>query len=312
MIYSMTGYANATHEVPIVADSDDPPTSVSVELRTVNSRFLDLNFRIPDEVRASEPILREMLTQKLGRGKVEIRINLQRSEILPTINTLNHDALEQLALLEPQILRRFPAAGRLTTNEILHWPGVLSRRSGSAQMADSLSETVIKCAQQALHELISMRAREGAQLAAMLLDKVTEMESIVSQITPWVPELMAKHQQKIVERLQEALGLATAGNAPALVTPEETAERIRQEMTIYGIRIDINEELSRLSAHLNETRRITQQGGRVGKRLDFMMQELNREANTLGSKAAAKELADTAMSLKLLIEQMREQIQNLE
>ncbi|KAG0323387.1 hypothetical protein BGZ97_006748 [Linnemannia gamsii] len=203
MIYSMTGYANATHEVPIVADSDDPPTSVSVELRTVNSRFLDLNFRIPDEVRASEPILREMLTQKLGRGKVEIRINLQR-------------------------------------------------------------------------------------------------------------KLMAKHQQKIVERLQEALGLATAGNAPALVTPEETAERIRQEMTIYGIRIDINEELSRLSAHLNETRRITQQGGRVGKRLDFMMQELNREANTLGSKAAAKELADTAMSLKLLIEQMREQIQNLE
>ncbi|BBO59294.1 YicC/YloC family endoribonuclease [Mycoavidus sp. B2-EB] len=312
MIYSMTGYANVTHEVPIVANSEAPATSVSVELRTVNSRFLDLTFRIPDELRATEPAMREMLTQKLGRGKVEIRINLQRSEVLPTIGALNHDALTQLALIEDQILSRFPKAERLKANEILHWPGVLSKNNSKTQTTDNLSATVIQCAQQALNELIHMRAREGAQLVTLLLDQVTEIEKIVTEITPWVPELISKHQQKIVERLQEALGLATAGNTPAPISREETAERIRQEMTMYGIRIDISEELSRLSTHLHETRRILQQGGRVGKQLDFMMQELNREANTLGSKAAAKELADSAMKFKLLIEQMREQIQNLE
>lgn len=312
MIYSMTGYAIVTHEVPIVANSEAPAISVSVELRSVNSRFLDLSFRIPDEVRATESVMREMFTQKLGRGKVEIRLNLQRSEILPTSGALNHDALTQLALIEDQILSHFPQAERLTANEILHWPGVLSKSNGKTPATDSLSATVIQCAQQALNELVDMRAREGAQLAAILLDKVIEMEKIVTEITPWVPELINKHQQKVVERLQEALGLATADNAPALISREEAAERIRQEVTTYGIRIDVSEELTRLSTHLHETRQIVQKGGRVGKKLDFMMQELNREANTLGSKAAAKELADSAMTLKLLIEQMREQIQNLE
>jgi uncharacterized protein (TIGR00255 family) len=146
----------------------------------------------------------------------------------------------------------------------------------------------------------------------MLIANVTEMETIVTKITPLVPELIAKHQQKIVERLQEALGIAAPDTAATIVSREEINERIRQEVTMYGIRIDIAEELSRLTAHLNETRHVIQKGGKVGKRLDFMMQELNREANTLGSKAAAKELADSSMTLKLLIEQMREQVQNLE
>jgi uncharacterized protein (TIGR00255 family) len=146
----------------------------------------------------------------------------------------------------------------------------------------------------------------------MLLNNVSEMEAIVTKITPLVPELIAKHQQKIVERLQEALGIAAPDQSATIVSREEIAERIRQEVTMYGIRIDIAEELSRLTAHLNETRHVIQKGGKVGKRLDFMMQELNREANTLGSKAAAKELADSSMTLKLLIEQMREQVQNLE
>jgi uncharacterized protein (TIGR00255 family) len=141
------------------------------------------------------------------------------------------------------------------------------------------------------------------------------MEAIVARITPLVPELIAKHQQKIVERLQDALGIATSEGGATVTTSvprEEIAERIRQEVTMYGIRIDIAEELQRLTAHLAETRHVLQKGGKVGKRLDFMMQELNREANTLGSKAAAKELADASMTLKLLIEQMREQVQNLE
>ncbi|CAM2193973.1 YicC family protein [Paraburkholderia sp. A1RI_3L] len=307
MIYSMTGYASATRE--LTSGEGNGGVSVSVELRTVNSRFLDLNFRMPEDVRACEPTLREMLMTKLSRGKVDIRINLQRSEQAANAGALNRDSLEQLAVLQRTVLAAFPDAGPLRTGEILRWPGVLTESEIST---DTLREAVLECGKRAIADLIDVRAREGAQLATMLLGNVTEMEAIVARITPLVPELIAKHQQKIVERLQEALGIAAADQPATIVSREEIAERIRQEVTMYGIRIDIAEELSRLTAHLNETRHVIEKGGKVGKRLDFMMQELNREANTLGSKAAAKELADASMTLKLLIEQMREQVQNLE
>ncbi|GLU30345.1 YicC/YloC family endoribonuclease [Trinickia caryophylli] len=307
MIYSMTGYASATREIAAAGTASG--ISVSVELRTVNSRFLDLNFRMPEEVRVCEPTLREMLMTKLSRGKVDIRVNLQRSDQSPGAGTLNTDVLAQLSQLEQAVLAAFPGAERMRTGEILRWPGVLAETGASA---DALRDAVLACGKQAIGELIDVRAREGAQLAAMLVGNVTEMEAILQRITPLVPELIAKHQQKIVERLQEALGIAAPDAAATIVSREEIAERIRQEVTMYGIRIDIAEELSRLAAHLNETRHVIEKGGRVGKRLDFMMQELNREANTLGSKAAAKELADASMTLKLLIEQMREQVQNLE
>ena len=307
MIYSMTGYASATREIAVPGISAG--TSVSVELRTVNSRFLDLNFRMPEEVRVCEPTLREMLVSKLSRGKVDIRINLQRSEQTPNVGALNSEVLQQLAKLEQAVTDAFPGVERMRTGEILRWPGVLAESGASA---DVLRDAVLACGKQAIAELIDVRGREGAQLGAMLLGNVTEMEAILQRITPLVPELIAKHQQKIVERLQEALGLAAPDGVATIVSREEIAERIRQEVTMYGIRIDIAEELSRLTAHLNETRHVIEKGGKVGKRLDFMMQELNREANTLGSKAAAKELADASMTLKLLIEQMREQVQNLE
>jgi uncharacterized protein (TIGR00255 family) len=311
MIYSMTGYASATRE--LAAASGTGGVSVSVELRTVNSRFLDLNFRMPEDVRVCEPTLREMLMTKLSRGKVDIRINVQRSEQGANAGALNRDVLDQLATLERAVLEAFPESGHLRTGEILRWPGVLAESEVAPEV---LRDAVLGCGKQAIADLIDVRAREGAQLAGMLLANVTEMETIVAKITPLVPELIVKHQQKIVERLQEALGIVApeaGGNATiGGVSREEINERIRQEVTMYGIRIDIAEELSRLTAHLNETRHVIEKGGRVGKRLDFMMQELNREANTLGSKAAAKELADASMTLKLLIEQMREQVQNLE
>jgi uncharacterized protein (TIGR00255 family) len=313
MIYSMTGYASATREVASDgAGSNGSGVGVSVELRTVNSRFLDMNFRMPEDVRACEPQLREMLMNKLSRGKVDIRINLNRAEQTTIAGALNRDALSQLAALERTVLEIFPEAERMRTGEILRWPGILSE---SGVSAETLRDAVLACGKQAIAELIDVRAREGAALAAVLIANVTEMEAIVARVTPLVPELITKHQQKIVERLQVALGIATSATPEGSQTGiprEEIAERIRQEVTMYGIRIDINEELQRLTAHLTETRHVLQKGGKVGKRLDFMMQELNREANTLGSKAAAKELADSSMTLKLLIEQMREQVQNLE
>ena len=311
MIYSMTGYASVTRELAgdnAGSDAGAAVASVSVELRTVNSRFLDLNFRMPEEVRVSEPTLREMLMNKLSRGKVDIRINIQRGDT-SLGGALQPLALTQLRTLEDEVLAAFPDAERLRVGEILRWPGVLSE---SAVSADVLRDAVLACGKEAVRELVDVRAREGAQLATMLLTNVTEMETIVTRITPLVPELVARQQAKIVERLNEALGLSTPDSGSTVVTREEAAERIRQEVTMYGIRIDIAEEISRLNAHLKETRHVIEKGGKVGKRLDFMMQELNREANTLGSKAAAKELADASMTLKLLIEQMREQVQNLE
>jgi uncharacterized protein (TIGR00255 family) len=310
MIYSMTGYASATREVASDgAGANGSGVGVSVELRTVNSRFLDMNFRMPEDVRVCEPQLREMLMNKLSRGKVDIRINLNRAEQTTIAGVLNRDALSQLAALERSVLDIFPDAERMRTGEILRWPGILSE---SGVSAETLRDAVLACGKQAITELIDVRAREGAALAAVLIANVTEMEAIVARVTPLVPELITKHQQKIVERLQDALGIASPEGTQTSIPREEIAERIRQEVTLYGIRIDITEELQRLAAHLAETRHVLQKGGKVGKRLDFMMQELNREANTLGSKAAAKELADSSMTLKLLIEQMREQVQNLE
>jgi uncharacterized protein (TIGR00255 family) len=209
------------------------------------------------------------------------------------------------------VRRQFQDAPLMSVNELLRWPGIIeeaeiSQDTLQADVADAMSAT--------LDAFIDTRTREGAALQATLESRLDAMEAIVQRITPLVPQLIEQFQQKAVERMQEALGLAIqdgAGATPS-IPREEVLERIRQEVTLYGIRIDIAEELTRLATHLTETRHILKKGGQVGKRLDFMMQELNREANTVGSKAALKELADASMELKLLIDQMREQVQNLE
>ncbi|UDG82085.1 YicC/YloC family endoribonuclease [Candidatus Vallotia cooleyia] len=314
MIFSMTGYANVTRELVIDSaseiDGSTHMTSISIELRTVNSRFLDLNFRMPEEVRTCEPMLRRMLVSRLSRGKVDIRINVQRSSEQVTLaGSLNRDALLNLATLERFVRNAFPSAGSLHVGEILRWPGVIVDSGLSAAL---LHKPVLACSKQALDELVNARSREGSQLVTILLANVAEMEEIISHITPLMPELVACYQHKIAERLKAALNIAVLDGSPQLISYQEIAERIRQEVIMYGIRIDIAEELSRLGAHLAEIRHLIGKGGRVGKQLDFIMQELNREANTLGSKAASKELADASIRLKLLIEQMREQVQNLE
>ena len=196
----------------------------------------------------------------------------------------------------------------MTVAELLRWPGVIEE----AQVGqESLQLDVATLTARTVAAFVDSRQREGAALEAMLLTRIDAMDVIVKRIMPLIPQVIAQFQQKAIERMQDALGLAGHGN-PSTLTRQEVFERIRQEVTLYGIRIDVSEELSRLCAHLNETRHILKKGGQVGKRLDFMMQELNREANTLGAKASVKELADASMELKLLIEQMREQVQNLE
>lgn len=302
-ISSMTGYAVTTRETA--------HGTLTLELRSVNSRFLDLQFRINDDLRSFETMLREAIMARIARGKVECRLSFGRKAAGPG-NAVNTALLEQLAALQAQVQARFADAAPLSVNELLRWSGMLEEAAASQE---TLQAEIGAAAAETLNAFVESRQREGAALEAMLLARVAEMEQIVARITPIVPQVITQFQQKATDRMRETLGLAwqsaEAGAQPQM-SQQEAAERIRQEVTLYGIRIDIAEELTRLGAHLNETRHILKKGGQVGKRLDFMMQELNREANTVGSKAPAKELSDAAMALKLLIEQMREQVQNLE
>jgi len=295
----MTGYA--------VATSEGGAGTLTIEIKSVNSRFLDLQFRINDELRALEPDLRAAIMAAITRGKVEARLSFGRKGAGAS-QALNAPLLADLARLQMEVSRHFVSAPVMTVAELLRWPGVIEE----AQIGqESLQLDVATLTARTVAAFVDSRQREGAALEAMLITRIDAMDVIVKRIMPLIPQVIAQFQQKAIERMQDALGLAGHGN-PSTLTRQEVFERIRQEVTLYGIRIDVSEELSRLCAHLNETRHILKKGGQVGKRLDFMMQELNREANTLGAKASVKELADASMELKLLIEQMREQVQNLE
>lgn len=303
-ICSMTGYAVTTYETG--------NGTLTIEVKSVNSRFLDLQFRINDDLRALEPSLREAIMARVTRGKVECRLSFGRKVATGATQALNTSALNALATLQTDLRRQFTDAAPLSVGELLRWPGIIEE----AEMGqDTLQADVITAMHTTMAAFVESRAREGNALQTMLLARVSDMEEIVLRITPLIPQVIAQFQQKATERMQEALGLAVKnGDATAqpTISREEALDRIRQEVTLYGIRVDVAEELTRLSAHLSETRTILNKGGQVGKRLDFMMQELNREANTVGSKAAVKELSDASMAMKLLIEQMREQVQNLE
>jgi uncharacterized protein (TIGR00255 family) len=294
----MTGYA--------VVKRESSAGTLTIELKSVNSRFLDLQFRINDELRSLEPMLREAIMARAARGKVECRLSFGRKEQSESSLAVNETLLAALNTAQGNVLATFSDARPMSVNELLRWPGVLSE---SELGQDSLQADVQAALADTLDAFVMSRQREGASLETMLLSRIDDIEQIVARITPLVPEAVEQFRQKAIERMQEALGQAV-GDGGTL--PTDLQDRIRQEVTLYGIRVDVAEELTRLSGHLTETRAILKKGGQVGKRLDFMMQELNREANTLGSKAAVKELSEASMQMKLLIEQMREQVQNLE
>jgi len=287
MILSMTGYASAS--------SEKHSGSLTLELRAVNHRYLDLQIRMPEELRVFESPLREVIAAQLQRGKVECRINYTpRSAQGGT--TLNRDLLQQLAIWNKEVQAELPDARALSVADILRWNGVLETPSASA---DELRTTLLELLQNVLREFSASRAREGEKLKEFLLQRVNKIEALRLGVIPHVPAAIAAYEQKLTARLREAIQNADD-------------ERVRQEISLFASKIDVDEELSRLASHLTEMHRILAQGGAVGKRLDFLMQELNREANTLGSKSVDAEVSRAAMEMKILNEQMREQIQNLE
>lgn len=294
----MTGFASAARPTAL--------GQLTLDLRSVNSRFLDLMLRLPDELRLAEPALREAIAARLSRGKVECRINLVRG-VGATAPRLDASALAQLAALAADVARALPAVEPLRASDVLQWPGVVEMPGSDP---DALRATSLDAVREALDGLTASRQREGSALRDALLATCGEIESIASQLKARAPELLAAVERKLVERLEQGLGDALTH--ATTVSREELADRIRQEVTLYGLKMDVEEEIRRLTTHVAEVRRVLTAGGPVGRRLDFLMQELNREANTVGSKAAAIEMTHASVELKILIEQMREQIQNLE
>ena len=297
-ISSMTGYANAKVQTDMGL--------LSIDIRSVNSRFLDLSFRASEEIRFLEPKFREIISGKIARGKMECRLNLVDSG-LSADTALNEEALNKLMALQTQVLKTDPSATALRVADILNYPGIVAAPVPDPEV---FAEQVLTGFEQCLEVFNESRQREGAALAQVLLKYCTQIEDLVNTLRPKIPEILQAQKDKLTERLEEALDTTLADGAQ--ITKEEVNERIRQEITLYGIKLDVNEEMERLCTHVKEVRRTLDRGGPVGRKLDFLMQELNREANTLGSKAVSISMTDTSVNLKLVIESMREQIQNLE
>ena len=273
--------------------------SMSVEIRSVNGRFLDLALRLPDDLRGLEPALRALLTARFKRGKIELRLTgsaVNDGEVPdPTPEQLAH-----LARIDAGVREHLPHARALSVHETLQWC-----RSAHAAEPETV---VLAAAELCVERLAAARAREGERLAAVLAERVTHLRALADAAEPLVPGAIARMQQRFVERWNEALDKAGG----AAVSREAIEERALNEAAAYAIRIDVAEELARLRSHLDEITRLLAKGGEIGKRLEFIIQELLREANTLGSKSPSIDMTNISVEMKVAIEQLREQVQNVE
>jgi uncharacterized protein (TIGR00255 family) len=303
-VYSMTGYASVQSSTPAAEGNTDSSASPTVrfglEIRSVNSRFLDLSFRLPDELRHTEPALREHIVQHIKRGKVEVRAvyhSNQDTELTdPAIGTL-----QKLLSLQNKIQSWLPGARDLSVSDVI-------KLASHEKSGTGLNEAnLMPLATQAVKALKDARAREGARLADMLQDRIGQLRTLAEQAAPLLPLLVEQQRQRFIDRWNEAMALSGG-----TVSSDVAKDRALTEATAFAIRIDVAEELTRLASHLDELSRLIKKGGDIGKRLDFLIQELHREANTLGSKSAALELTNISVDMKVLIEQMREQVQNIE
>jgi uncharacterized protein (TIGR00255 family) len=287
-IHSMTGYA--------ALERDLGPVRLALELKSVNGRFLDLNFRCAEELRFLEMPLRERLAAAIARGKVDCRLHLQTGSTATAQLAPNMALVAQLARLQEEVRGVLPDAAPLSVADALRWPGVLANDSVPPERLQTECFALLDAV---LAEFVASRAREGARLGDALRERVARMRAAVAQVEPLVPAAIAEYTGRLAAKLREAVAALDE-------------ERIRQEIGVFAAKIDVAEELARLVAHLAEVERVLAKGGAVGKRLDFLTQELNREANTLAAKSVSAAVTAIALELKLLIEQVREQVQNLE
>ena len=278
-VHSMTGFAHASAEYA--------GKNIDIEIRSVNHRFLDVQFKLPDDLRCLESNMREKIVSKIARGKLECRIQLH----------INQPLVQQLANINQKLRKKHSNLGKLTVADILRFPGVLTAAETDKE---ELARVVGQLLEQVLDDFVAARRREGEKLKAHIIERLDLMEAIVGALEELFPSLLQNHIARSRSRLAEAVA-------------NIDEDRLKQEFALFMQKADVDEEFNRLRTHIAEVRRIvTEQSGSIGKRLDFLMQELNREANTLGSKSIAGECTQVSVELKVLIEQMREQVQNIE
>jgi uncharacterized protein (TIGR00255 family) len=288
MIASMTGFARR--------ETSDTWGTLVCELRSVNHRFLEVGFRLPEELRSTEGELRARLTKQLRRGKVDCTLTYRRPQGAVGSLEIDGAALERLLVAVQVVSRTLKEPASVNALDVLRWPGVLREESGGG---DELQRAAQALFGQTLEELVATRAREGVRLRELLGERCASLETLVAGVRARLPEVQARMRARLNERLAE-------------ISASPDLERLEQELAILLQRLDVDEELERLSGHIEEVRRVIAGGEPAGRRLDFLMQELNREANTLSSKSQDLETTRSAVDMKVLIEQMREQVQNAE
>lgn len=288
-VHSMTGFAHASTEYA--------GKNIDIEIRSVNHRFLDVQFKLPDDLRCLESNMREKIVSKIARGKLECRIQLGSTHQQQSSLHINQPLVQQLADTNQKLRKKHSNLGKLTVADILRFPGVLTAAETDKE---ELARVVGQLLEQVLDDFVAARRREGEKLKAHIIERLDLMEAIVGALEELFPSLLQNHIARSRSRLAEAVA-------------NIDEDRLKQEFALFMQKADVDEEFNRLRTHIAEVRRIvTEQSGSIGKRLDFLMQELNREANTLGSKSIAGECTQVSVELKVLIEQMREQVQNIE
>jgi len=309
-VYSMTGYASTAIGLEKGSLSE---IQLSVEIRSVNSRFLDVAFRLPDELRQAEPALRALITSNIKRGKVEVRAALESTQQnLPAKPSIA--ILEQLGSIQNDIQATLKDARSLSVADVMRLSGA---QSNAFKSNAETTQSLLELTQVAVTDLLASREREGARLTLMLQSHLGQLRVHASQAGPLIPMLVQQQRIKFMDRWKEALTIGSSGNASEnseirAEAHQMAMDRALNEATAFAIRIDVAEELTRLASHLDEIERILKKGGESGKKLDFLIQELHREANTLGAKSSVLELTRISVEMKVLIEQMREQVQNIE
>ena len=300
-LQSMTGYASA--QTTLATEGSSEGARLGLEIRSVNSRFLDVSFRLPDELRQHEPALRELIGQHIKRGKVELRAYLEASQA-SAIATPDKSLLKNLLEIQQLVRSTMHDAALLSVADVIR----LSH--GPMTPNQDWAPQVMALGKQAVTQLCEARQREGQRLAADLLQRAQQLQALAELALPLVPKTVETQRLRFLERWREAMALVDAN-----ALPDTIHERALAEAASFAIRADVAEEVTRLKTHLDEIARLLQLSTHkegVGKRLDFLIQELHREANTLGSKASAIEMTRISLDMKVLIEQMREQVQNLE
>jgi len=288
MVKSMTAFTRIEH-------SDDVG-ALTLEIRSVNHRFLDLSLRMPEELRAHEQAIREIANKRLARGKVDINLRFQRNETGEEGLEINAELAEKIAKASREVDSLLYNPAPINSIDVLRWPGVLQVQDLDKEQ---LGKSLLNVLNDALDDFIEAREREGAKLAQLLEQRCDGMSKVVDDVSQLMPEILKKWREKLLARLQEA-------------KLELDENRVEQEIVLLAQKTDVDEELDRLRVHIEEVRRVLKENKPIGRRLDFLMQELNREANTLGSKSIDTATTQASVELKVLIEQMREQVQNIE